>query len=66
MTKKDKNRRKLSATYGKNGLPELPAVPMLLIVVGPAVEEPGEQPNPTRNRCQCGRCQYVARHTGNA
>ncbi len=59
----DNARRRLSATYGKNGLPELPAVslPCVLIVVGPVTTvEPGEPP------CRCERCRYMQRHTGNA
>ena len=67
MTKKDKMRRKLSATYGKNDLPELPAVPCLVIVVGPPIPvEPGEQPQEMRGPCNCYMCRYRMKHTGHA
>jgi hypothetical protein len=57
----DNARRRLSATYGKNGLPELRAVPCLVIVVGPMTTvETGEAP------CRCPTCTYKQKHTGHA
>jgi hypothetical protein len=65
MTKKKK--MQLSATYGKNNRPPLQTVPVLIIVAAPITTvEPGEPANVNANWCQCARCRYMARHTGNA
>jgi len=55
------NARNLRRTYGKNGLPELRAVPCLVIVVAPMTTvETGEAP------CRCPTCTYKQKHTGHA
>ncbi len=56
----------LRVTHGKNGIPELPAVPCLVIVVGPPIMvEPGEQPR-VNGPCDCPICRYRMKHTGHA
>lgn len=56
----------LRVTHGKK-IAELPAVPCLVIVVGPPIPiEPGEQPQDLQQPCNCAVCRYRTKHTGHA